>query len=241
MVVIQRLIWALPFGLTASITEAFQPALNQFVQTQHRLQSSHDSNEAIATPINYSLPKPLGLILEEVEEGKAAGVFVLEVGDNGSAFAHADSIAGATLATVQGEDVTRSTFDAVMEKIMSAPDTVDISFLPKEEEPGFPVGTPVDIVVREEGKQDLTLSVKVGDNLRQALFDGGFEVYRGMQKLGNCGGAGQCTYCAMDFLESDGWLERSDYENKKLKKNPAARLSCLNSVQGPAVIQKAQR
>jgi ferredoxin len=61
------------------------------------------------------------------------------------------------------------------------------------------------------------------------------------QKLGNCGGAGQCTFCAMDFVESQGWLERSDYEDKKLLKNPDARLACLNEIQGPATIRKAKR
>jgi hypothetical protein len=45
----------------------------------------------------------------------------------------------------------------------------------------------------------------------------------------------------MTFTDGDGWLERSDYEDKKLAKFPAARLSCLNSIQGPATMVKTQR
>jgi hypothetical protein len=45
----------------------------------------------------------------------------------------------------------------------------------------------------------------------------------------------------MTFTESDGWLERSDYEDKKLRKSPNARLGCLNSIQGPVTLQKTQR
>ena len=162
--------------------------------------------------------------------------------ESGSAYTFVDTLTGAKVSSVQGEDVTSLTFDEVMERIVGAPDTVEISFSPKKDDsPAFTVGTPVDITVKEQGKPDLTLSVKVGDNLRKALLEGGFEVYRGMQKLGNCGGAGQCTYCAMDFLDSDGWLERSEYEDSKLRNQPMARLACLNTVQGPAVIQKTQR
>merc|ERR1711865_948042 len=29
------------------------------------------------------------------------------------------------------------------------------------------------------------------------------------QKLGNCGGGGQCTFCAVDFVDSEGWNLRS--------------------------------
>jgi hypothetical protein len=45
----------------------------------------------------------------------------------------------------------------------------------------------------------------------------------------------------VDFIESEGWLERSDYEDGKLKKNPDARLACINEIQGPATIRKAKR
>jgi hypothetical protein len=47
----------------------------------------------------------------------------------------------------------------------------------------------------------------------------------------------QCGFCAAEFVESEGWPARSDYEDKKLKKNPNARLTCLNPIQGPATIK----
>lgn len=47
----------------------------------------------------------------------------------------------------------------------------------------------------------------------------------------------------MNFIDdTDGWLERSDYEDQKLAKLPkTARLSCLNTIQGPVTMEKAQR
>jgi len=58
------------------------------------------------------------------------------------------------------------------------------------------------------------------------------------QKLGNCGGGGQCTFCAADFVgDSEGWSPRSDYEDQRLAKTPNARLTCLNNIQGPCTIR----
>jgi len=136
-----------------------------------------------------------------------------------------------------GEDVTAIEFDAVMEKIIEAPSPMSIEF----EVPAparYPMGSTVSIKVLQKGKPDLTLKATVGENLRQVLLANNVEVYQGMkQKLGNCGGGGQCTFCAVDFVDSDGWTERSVYENGKLGKYPNARLSCLNNIQGPATIQ----
>jgi ferredoxin len=190
--------------------------------------------------IALSLPKPLGLVLEEVEKDKSSGVFVIGFGEEGSALEFADLVKGATLVSVQGERVQSLDFDSVLEKIASAPETVDLEFL--KPATSFEEGTQVAITVLQKGKDDWTLSAKVGDNLRKLLLDNGVEVYQGMkQTLGNCGGAGQCTFCAMDFITSKGWAERSEYEDNKLRKFPNARLSCLNNIQGPATLQKSQR
>ena len=51
------------------------------------------------------------------------------------------------------------------------------------------------------------------------------------------GGGGQCTFCAVDFLDEESWQARSDYENQKLPKFPTSRLACLNNIQGPATIR----
>lgn len=140
--------------------------------------------------------------------------------------------------------VVEMTFDQVMECIMDAPSPLNISFevdddsVAASELQTFAVGTTVSIKVIQEGNPDKIIEAKVGDNLRKTLLDNKVEVYRGLKKkLGNCGGGGQCTFCAVDFVESEGWQARSDYENKKIAKFPSARLACLNNIQGPATIR----
>jgi ferredoxin len=150
-------------------------------------------------------------------------------------------------------DVTCLDFDAVMEKIIEAPSPVSIDFeiqnvpssvseeteeVSTDSEPQFDLGTVVTINVIQEGKPDLAIEAKVGDNLRRILLDNDVEVYRGLKKkLGNCGGNGQCTFCAVDFVESTGWEARSEYEEGKIGKWPKARLACMNNIQGPATIR----
>jgi ferredoxin len=136
------------------------------------------------------------------------------------------------------------TFDEVMDCIINAPSPVNIAFEvdgeddASSEEPSFALGTTVSIKVIQEGNPDQTIEAKVGDNLRKTLLDNKVEVYRGLKKkLGNCGGGGQCTFCAVDFVESEGWQARSDYENGRIGKFPTARLACMNNIQGPATIK----
>ncbi|GKY99348.1 hypothetical protein MPSEU_000889900 [Mayamaea pseudoterrestris] len=203
--------------------------------------------------LSLSLPKPLGILLEEMEEGTSNGVIIQQVDPGGSAFEHADQLQGKQLAFVQGTNVTRLAFDDVMQLIIDAPQTVDLQVIVSDSEQvtdeakapsvvSFDAGTPVTILFQQPGSADLSISAKVGDNLRMTLLENGVEVYQGLkQKLGNCGGGGTCTFCAMDIVESQGWLERSDYEDNKLAKFPQARLACLNTIQGPATIRKTQR
>jgi len=208
--------------------------------------SATDKEESTATTfLSLNLEKPLGMILEEVEEGAAKGAFVLELAEGGSAMEcpQAKDVIGATLMKVMGEDVTCLNFDDVMDKLIEAPSPVALELVLKEKsdepEDPFPVGTPVAVIVQREGEADLTIDTKVGENLRQTLLDHQVEVYRGFKaKIGNCGGGGQCGFCAVEFVESEGWEPRSDYEDKKLKKqSPNARLSCLNNIQGPVTIK----
>ncbi|KAL3906107.1 MAG: hypothetical protein SGILL_009407 [Bacillariaceae sp.] len=197
--------------------------------------------------LQVTLEKPLGMILEEVEEGKASGVFVKELGEEGSAVTSSskDQLVGLKLATVMDQDVTALDFDGVMDQLIAAPSPVSLEFIMESSEQGdgavaeFEIGTTVAIKVLEDNDTKETIvEGKVGDNLRKTLLDNNVQVYKGLkQTLGNCGGGGQCTFCAADFVESEGWLERSDYEDKKLKKSPNARLTCLNNIQGPATIR----
>jgi hypothetical protein len=146
--------------------------------------------------LTLSLEKPLGLVLEEVEEGEPKGVFVLEVSEEGAAAPHKEEIVGLQVATVMNEDVSNLIFDDVMDKLINAPSPVSIEFFKKleEEKPEFEVGTEVTIeVLLEDGKKS-SVQAKVGDNLRLVLLENDIEVYKGLkQKLGNCGGSGQCV------------------------------------------------
>ena len=208
--------------------------------------------------LSVELEKPLGVILEEVEEGQAKGVYVLELAEEGSAASSEfkDQLVGLTLANVMGTDVTNLDFDSVMDELIAAPSPLQLDFIvptalveaeestsssppAAEEIDQFPVGTTVAIkVLGDKGNPETIIQAKVGDNLRKTLLENNIEVYQGLkQKLGNCGGGGTCTFCAADFVESEGWYERSEYEDKKLAKAPNARLSCLNDIQGPATIR----
>lgn len=207
-----------------------------------------------STPLSVSLEKPLGIILEEVEEDSPMGVKVEELSDAGSAFnsEYKDSLVGLKVAEVMGEDCRFIGFDDVMDKIINAPSPVTILFEnvngegteteeDKESVVSYDIGTKVSIKVIQEGKETIVIEdAKVGDNLRKTLLANNVELYRGLKKkLGNCGGGGQCTFCAVDFVENEceGWLEKSDYEKTKIPKYPTARLACMNNIMGPATIR----
>jgi ferredoxin len=200
--------------------------------------------------ISIDLEKPLGIILEEIEENAAKGVKVEELSDSGSAYAseYRNQLVGSKVMSVNGKDVTTMIFDDVMDCIINAPSPVNVSFDTVEADGEtdeveenlvqYDVGATVEIKVIQEGNEDKVISAKVGDNLRKSLLENNVELYRGLKKkLGNCGGGGQCTFCAVDFVEGQGWKERSDYENKKIAKYPTARLACMNNIQGPCVIR----
>jgi len=182
------------------------------------------------------------MILEEIEEGQPSGVFISELADDGSAAVSQwkDQVVGLKLATVMGNDVTNLDFDSIMDQLIAAPSPISIEFIVKApaDEEQFPVGTVVLIkVLGDKDSDETVIEAKVGDNLRQALLENNVEVYKGLkQKLGNCGGGGQCTFCAADFVDSEGWSPRSDYEDQRLAKTPNARLTCLNNIQGPCTV-----
>jgi ferredoxin len=196
------------------------------------------------TMLSLSLEKPLGMILEEVEEGAPKGVFVLDLAEAGSAASCPEKakILGSKLITVMGDDVTGLLFDDVMDKIIQAPSPVQLQLLVEDSvsnaEDEFTLGTSVTVTVQRQGMSDLDISAKVGDNLRAVLLENQVEVYRGFKaKIGNCGGGGQCGFCAVEFVNAQGWEPRSDYEDKKIKNSPNSRLSCMNNIQGPVTIK----
>ena len=221
------------------------------------------SSSTAANIVQVSLEKPLGLILEEVEEGLPSGVYVKELAEGGSASTlDGVDLVGLVVSKVNGDDMTIKSFDDVMETLIDSPSPVALEFTSMNKGGGrgegeaaaagtagegddgiadYDVGTEVTIkVVDDSGAETASIQAKVGDNLRQILLENNVEVYKGLkQKLGNCGGGGQCGFCVADFVETDGWVERSDYEAQKLKNNQptTARLTCLNNIQGPATIR----
>ena len=215
-------------------------------QQQQQQQQQQQRGRLLAGLLSLELEKPLGMILEEVEEGQPMGVKVEELADSGSAYAsqHRDTLVGLRVVSVMGTDATSIDFDDVMDLIINAPSPVQIAFevegepAPEvEDEAAYAVGDAVTITVLQDG-EETPIQGRVGDNLRKTLLENNVELYRGLKKkLGNCGGGGQCAFCAVDFAESDGWAERSEYEDGKLPKYPTARLACLNNIQGPAKIR----
>jgi ferredoxin len=218
--------------------------------------------------LGLSLEKPLGLVLEESDAtggGGGGGVVVAGVNEGGSAYLSPskDSLAGSTIYTVMGVDVSRSGLDDVMEAIIGAPSPVDISFrvpstptttttggggidddstVAAVTAPTYEVGTTVAIVVQQPSKPDIVIEAKVGDNLRKTLLANDVELYRGLKKkLGNCGGGGQCGFCAVELVDDGGgvWGTRSDYEIKRIGKGggEGCRLACMNNIVGPATVR----
>lgn len=218
--------------------------------------------------LSLQLQKPLGLILEEADDTNptSCGVIVTQVNEGGSAYASpsAEKLTNAKIVKVMETDVSAMSFDDVMDVIIGAPESLSVEFAladgvvvettaavaegeteesttPVVEE--YEVGTTVTIQVEQPDKPSITLQAKVGDNLRKTLLENkDIELYRGLKKkLGNCGGGGQCGFCAVELTddsESGVWGERSEYEDGRIgKKGPGQRLACMNNVLGPATVK----
>lgn len=167
---------------------------------------------------------------------------------------------------VMGKDVSAFTLEDVMDVIIDAPSPLNIEFVSLESAatattalsetsetaspalPKYEMGTPVTIIVQqpsETRKSEIVIEAKVGDNLRKTLLSNpDVELYRGLKKkLGNCGGGGQCGFCAVEVNDTDEegkvWGKRSDYEATKIGKNgnEKTRLACMNNIVGPATVK----
>jgi ferredoxin len=88
----------------------------------------------------------------------------------------------------------------------------------------------------KEGKE---VTVASGANLRQKAIENGVDIYTFKGKLTNCGGIGQCGTCLVNITEgADQLSERTDFENRKLKKRPAScRLACQTLVNGSVSVE----
>ena len=88
----------------------------------------------------------------------------------------------------------------------------------------------------KEGKEVTAAS---GANLRLKAIENGVDIYTFKGKLTNCGGIGQCGTCLVNITEgADQLSERTDFENRKLKKRPAScRLACQTLVNGSVCVE----
>ncbi|MGB0562275.1 MAG: 2Fe-2S iron-sulfur cluster-binding protein [Spirulinaceae cyanobacterium] len=78
-----------------------------------------------------------------------------------------------------------------------------------------------------------------GANLREKALENGVDLYTLRGKLMNCGGYGQCGTCMVEIVSGSGNLsERTEVENRKLRKKPANyRLACQTLVNGPTSVR----
>ncbi|NIQ01553.1 MAG: 2Fe-2S iron-sulfur cluster binding domain-containing protein [Nitrospinaceae bacterium] len=89
-------------------------------------------------------------------------------------------------------------------------------------------------------KQNRTIQVESGVNLREAAIASKIGIYAHIFKLLNCRGRGLCSSCRVEIV-SGNVAPRNDIENsnlaKALKKNPNLRLACQIEVTDHLVVR----
>lgn len=89
-------------------------------------------------------------------------------------------------------------------------------------------------------KEDVTVRVATGTNLRQACLDAGIDPYPALGGLLSCRGKGFCGTCAVEVDEAEVLAPASKREQKYLKKlkhdTQLVRLSCQAHVQGDVIV-----
>lgn len=89
-------------------------------------------------------------------------------------------------------------------------------------------------------KQDRTIQIESGANLREAAIGAKISIYANIRKLLNCRGRGLCSSCQVEVV-SGQVAPRNDIENKNLaralKKNPNLRLACQITVEDNLVVR----
>lgn len=87
-------------------------------------------------------------------------------------------------------------------------------------------------------KQNRTIKVESGVNLREAAIANKLSVYPHILKIFNCRGRGLCTSCKVEIVS--GKVDpRNDVETEKLKssKNPHVRLACQVTVTDNLIVR----
>ena len=87
--------------------------------------------------------------------------------------------------------------------------------------------------------EDKSFTVASGSNLRQKAIENGIDLYTFKGKMTNCGGIGQCATCMVEVEEGmENLSEKTDFENRKLKRKPEGyRLACQTVVNGSVTIK----
>ena len=121
-------------------------------------------------PVDLTLSKPLGLVLEEFGGGGTAGVVVVSLVEGGAAEESGDVLPGDRLSRVDGADVSKLDFDAVMEALVAAPETLTLRLSRKLPARGDD-NAPLDIVAnlaKQLAKGPPSDAVKIDKVVRQA-------------------------------------------------------------------------
>ena len=86
-------------------------------------------------------------------------------------------------------------------------------------------------------RENRTIQVESGENLRQATIRNKFSIYANIHKILNCRGRGLCTACTVQIVA--GNVEsRNEIEIEKLTKKPSDfRMACQVSVNDDLVVK----
>ncbi|CAI2719286.1 2Fe-2S iron-sulfur cluster binding domain-containing protein [Nitrospina watsonii] len=89
-------------------------------------------------------------------------------------------------------------------------------------------------------KQNRTIQVEPGTNLREAAISNKVGIYQHIFKILNCRGRGLCSSCRVEVVAGDV-APRNEVEENNLKKaiakNPNLRLACQIQVEDNLVIR----
>uniref|UniRef100_A0A7S4I299 PDZ domain-containing protein n=1 Tax=Prymnesium polylepis TaxID=72548 RepID=A0A7S4I299_9EUKA len=171
-----------------------------------------------------------------LEESAAGGVKVEALQDGGSAAETGLLKRGDRILTILEDDVSSSDFDAVMSMLVEAPEevtlTVERNVIVKKPK----VVLPDPILTVKGGPSG---DVARGSSLRLTLLDADVELYKGMKKLTNCGGAGQCNLCMVEVLEGmENLSPPTAVEQTRLKKKPEGyRMACQTLINGDVTVE----
>ena len=186
--------------------------------------------------VEIKVPRPLGLDLEEVDDGVFRGVYIAGFTKDGNAdkALRKEFLTPTNLFIVKANnvDVRNSNFDEVMDAITTTDGDVSLTLI----DPNAVIkGTATLNVIDGDGNTRQIKCLK-GQRLRTVLNDNNIEVQD--PKGSNCGGGGICGTCVVDLsIPDNDWSAKPDFETKKLKKfNDSCRLSCNVIVEGDATV-----